>query len=96
MMKVIDFQKYDSLMSLYMAELRDRNIQKDPMRFRRNLERIGEIMAFEISRTLQYRDLTVQTPLADAECRVIDQKVVLATIFRAGLPFHQGFLNFYD
>ena len=83
-------------MSLYMAELRDRNIQKDPMRFRRNLERIGEIMAFEISRTLQYRDLTVQTPLADAECRVIDQKVVLATIFRAGLPFHQGFLNFYD
>ena len=96
MMKVIDFQKYDSLMSLYMAELRDRNIQKDPMRFRRNLERIGEIMAFEISRTLQYRDLTVQIPLADAECRVIDQKVVLATIFRAGLPFHQGFLNFYD
>ena len=67
MMKVIDFQKYDSLMSLYMAELRDRNIQKDPMRFRRNLERIGEIMAFEISRTLQYRDLTVQTPLARSE-----------------------------
>lgn len=95
-MKIVDFQKYDSLISQYMSELRDETIQKDPMRFRRNLERIGEIMAFEISRTLRYRDETVTTPLAEAGCRVIDQKVVLATIFRAGLPFHQGFLNFFD
>lgn len=95
-MKIVDFNKYDSLISQYMSELRDENIQKDPMRFRRNLERIGEIMAFEISRTLRYRDETVQTPLAEAQCRVVDQNVVLATIFRAGLPFHQGFLNFFD
>lgn len=95
-MKIVDFNKYDSLISQYMSELRDENIQKDPMRFRRNLERIGEIMAFEISRTLRYRDETVQTPLAEARCRVVDQKVVLATIFRAGLPFHQGFLSFFD
>lgn len=95
-MKIVNFQNYDSLVSQYMAELRDVTVQKDPMRFRRNLERIGEIMAFEISRTLRYRDETVVTPLADAQCRVIDQTVVLATIFRAGLPFHQGFLNFFD
>ena len=95
-MKIVNFQNYDSLVSQYMAELRDVTVQKDPMRFRRNLERIGEIMAFEISRTLRYRDETVATPLADAQCRVIDQTVVLATIFRAGLPFHQGFLNCFD
>lgn len=95
-MNIVDFNKYDSLISQYMSELRDENIQKDPMRFRRNLERIGEIMAFEISRTLRFRDETVQTPLAEAQCRVVDQKVVLATIFRAGLPFHQGFLSFFD
>lgn len=95
-MNIVDFNKYDSLISQYMSELRDENIQKDPMRFRRNLERIGEIMAFEISRTLRYRDEIVQTPLAEARCRVVDQKVVLATIFRAGLPFHQGFLSFFD
>lgn len=95
-MNIIDFSKYDSLISEYMAELRDVEVQKDPMRFRRNLERIGEIMAFEISRTLRYRDESVETPLATASCRKIDQKVVLATIFRAGIPFHHGFLNMFD
>ena len=63
---------------------------------RRNLERIGEIMAFEISRTLRYRKETVDTPLAPCKCDVIDTQVVLATIFRAGIPFHQGFLNILD
>lgn len=95
-MKIVNFQNYDSLVSQYLTELRDVTVQHDPMRFRRNLERIGEIIAFEISRTLRYRNAAVQTPLAQAECRVIDQRIVLATIFRAGLPFHQGFLNFFD
>ena len=95
-MKIIDFAKYDSLISQYMSQLRDVNVQHDPLRFRRNLERIGEIMAFEISRTLRYRTTQVQTPLAKADCRVIDSPVVLATIFRAGLPFHAGFLNYFD
>lgn len=95
-MKVVNFADYRSLMNQYMMELRNVDIQHDMMRFRRNLERMGEIMAFEISRTLAYRKETVTTPLAPAECDVIDDQVVLGTIFRAGLPFHQGFLNFFD
>ncbi|MCM1449180.1 MAG: uracil phosphoribosyltransferase [Clostridiales bacterium] len=95
-MKVVNFAEYHSLMNQYMRELRDVNIQGDMMRFRRNLERMGQIMAFEISRTLNYTTETVTTPLATAECDAIADKVVLATIFRAGLPFHQGFLDYFD
>lgn len=95
-MKVVNFDEYNSLISQYMMELRNVDIQKDPLRFRRNLERIGEIMAFEISRTLNYNTVEVQTPLDRARCNVIADKVVLATIFRAGIPFHQGFLKYYD
>lgn len=95
-MKVVDFGEYNSLISQYMMELRNVEIQNDPMRFRRNLERIGQIMAFEISRTMNYRDVKISTPLAEAGCRVIADKVVLATIFRAGIPFHQGFLQYFD
>lgn len=95
-MKVVNFGEFPSLISQYMMELRDVKIQQDPMRFRRNLERIGQIMAFEISRTLRYRTVETQTPLDKAKCQVIDDKVVLATIFRAGIPFHQGFLDYFD
>lgn len=95
-MKVINFADQKSLISQYMMELRNVDIQGDMLRFRRNLERIGEIMAYEISRTLTYRKETITTPLSRAECDVIADKVVLATIFRAGVPFHQGFLNFFD
>ena len=95
-MKVVNFAEYNSLMSQYMRELRDVNVQHDMMRFRRNLERMGEIMAFEISRTLAYRKEKISTPLAETECEVIADKIVLGTIFRAGVPFHQGFLNFFD
>lgn len=95
-MKVINFDEHPSLVSQYMAELRDSSVQKDMMRFRRNLERIGQIMAYEISRTLGYRKVAVTTPLGTAECPVIDEQVVLATIFRAGVPFHQGFLDYFD
>ena len=79
-----------------MTELRDVNIQKDMLRFRRNLERIGEIMAYEISKTLDYDTVDTLTPLAMAKSEVIATQVVLATIFRAGVPFHQGFLNYLD
>lgn len=95
-MKVVNFADYKSLVNQFMMELRDVNIQGDMLRFRRNLERIGEIMAFEISRTLNYKSVETTTPLGAAKCDVIDDRVVLATIFRAGIPFHQGFLNYFD
>lgn len=95
-MNVINFAETPSLVSQYMSELRDVNLQTDMLRFRRNLERIGEIMAYEISKTVSYRDVDVATPLGTAPCQRIAEPVVLATIFRAGVPFHQGFLNFFD
>lgn len=95
-MKVIDFAEHNSLISQYMTEMRDVNIQKDMLRFRRNLERVGEIMAYEISKTLDYRTVETLTPLDVAKTSVIDSQVVLATIFRAGVPFHHGFLNYFD
>lgn len=79
-----------------MLELRDVEMQKDRARFRRNLERIGEVMAYEISKTLSYSVKQVRTPLGVAPTSTADNEVVLATIFRAGLPFHQGFLNIFD
>ncbi len=95
-MEVINFADSPSLVSQYMSELRDVNVQRDMLRFRRNLERIGEIMAYEISRRMHYSRRPVQTPLAVAECDILDEQVVLATIFRAGIPFHQGFLSYFD
>ena len=88
-MTVVNFAEKNSLISQYMTELRDVNIQKDMLRFRRNLERIGEIMAYEISKTLDYDTVDTLTPLAMAKSEVIATQVVLATIFRAGVPFHQ-------
>lgn len=95
-MKIIDFSHTPSLVSQYMAELRDVNVQKDMLRFRRNLERIGEIMAYEISKTLDYETVDIPTPLDTAKCQIIKEKLVLATIFRAGIPFHKGFLDYFD
>ncbi|MBD5187048.1 MAG: uracil phosphoribosyltransferase [Bacteroidales bacterium] len=94
--EVINFAENPSLISRYMLELRDVTIQKDPMRFRRNLERIGEIMAYEMSRRMEYRDVEVETPLGIAHCQTPAEQIVLATILRAGLPFHQGFLSYFD
>lgn len=94
--KVINFADTPSLVSRYMMELRDKGIQKDPLRFRTNLDRIGEIMAYEISKTLEYSDREIATPLGPCVCQEIADKVVLATILRAGLPFHHGFLNYFD
>lgn len=95
-MNVVDFSSQSSLISQYMAQLRDCSVQTDALRFRKNLQRIGQIMAYEISKTLDYSTQTVNTPLSPAQVNVIDDKVVLATIFRAGLPFHLGFLDFFD
>lgn len=79
-----------------MKEIRSASIQTDSMRFRRNIERIGEVMAVHISRTLSYEDEAVQTPLGTATVPTLRDSVVLGTILRAGLPFHQGFLNMFD
>lgn len=94
--EVINFADTPSLVNRYMLELRDITIQHDPLRFRTNLDRIGEIMAYEISKRLNYRETKVQTPLGTAVCREPADQVVLGTILRAGLPFHHGFLNYFD
>jgi len=94
--KVNNLSEQNSVFSQYMAEIRDVAVQTDSMRFRRNLERVGEIMAYEISKTLDYERRPVRTPLGVSECRVIAAQPVLATILRAGLPLHQGFLNYFD
>lgn len=85
-----------SIFGTFLGELRDCTIQKDPMRFRRNLERIAEVMAYEISKQLEYETAIVTTPLGEAETPVLKQQPVLATILRAGLPMHQGLLNYFD
>ena len=95
-MEIVNFDKTPSLMSRFMRELRDTAIQGDAMRFRINLARIGEIMAYEISKRLNYIEEKVKTPLGTAVCQECDDKIVLATILRAGLPFHQGFINYFD
>jgi uracil phosphoribosyltransferase len=93
---VINLSKEHSLVSNWVAELRDVTIQTDRMRFRRNLERIGEVAAFEISKKLPYQKKEVQTPLGIAVCEVLEEQPVLATILRAGLPLHQGLLSYFD
>lgn len=95
-MKVINLSEQPSLLNQYLKEMRSTEVQKDSMRFRRNIERIGEIMAVEISRHLTYAIEQVQTPLAMAEVQVPQDKIVLGTLLRAGLPMHQGFLNMFD
>lgn len=88
--------KQNSILNEFLAELRDAEIQKDSMRFRKNLERIGEICAYEISKTLDWTTKIVTTPLGTAHASILQQQPVLATILRAGLPFHQGMLNIFD
>jgi len=95
-MNIINLSDNNSVLKHYLKEIRSVKIQKDSMRFRRNLERIGEIMAYEISKTLRYKAEEVKTPLGLANTEVIDEKIVIATILRAGLPFHTGFLNYFD
>ena len=86
----------NSIANHFLAELRDVNIQKDSMRFRKNLERLGEIMAYEISKTLPFNHIDVETPLGMASTHLLLNYPVIATLIRAGLPFHQGLLNYFD
>ena len=86
----------NSLLNQFISEIRNIDIQNDAMRFRRNMERIGEILAYEISKTLPYEKKHITTPLGEVEMNVMKQQPVLATILRAGLPLHQGLLNYYD
>lgn len=85
-----------SIVNRFIAEVRDAQVQQDPMRFRRNMERIGEVMAYELSRTMEYDSEQVTTPLGEAVVDVPREQPVLATILRAGLPLHQGLLNYFD
>jgi uracil phosphoribosyltransferase len=93
---VINFSQQHSLISNWVAELRDVNVQGDRMRFRRNLERIAEAIGYELSKKLPAKEVEVTTPLGTAKHWVLDGQPVLATILRAGLPMHQGLLNYFD
>ena len=95
-MEIINFDEHPSLVSNYMAELRDTVVQRDRIRFRENLRRIGQIMAYEISKQVDYQDVDITTPLGTAKCKITSERMVLATILRAGLPFHEGFLSYID
>lgn len=95
-MKVINLGEKNSVLNKFVAQMRDSKVQKDSMRFRRNLERLGEIFAYEISQTFEYSQKPVQTPLGIADMRLYDDRLVVATILRAGLPLHQGILNYFD
>jgi uracil phosphoribosyltransferase len=95
-MKVINLGENNSVLNRFMAEIRDKAIQKDSLRFRRNLERLGEIFAYEISKTLNYSEKQFVTPLGIANISTPDDQIVASTILRAGLPLHQGILNFFD
>ena len=93
---VINLSATHSLVSNWISELRHTDIQTDRMRFRKNLERTGEVIAYEISKTLDWEERDIPTPLGISVCKVIKEQPILATILRAGLPLHQGVLNYFD
>ena len=95
-MKVMNLGKQDTIFNHFISEIRDVNIQNDSMRFRKNIERIGEVFAYEISKVMEFQYKDITTPLGIAKEKLIIEKPVLATILRAGLPLHQGILNYFD
>ena len=95
-MEIINLGKQNSIFNHFIREIRDVNIQNDSMRFRRNIERIGEIFAYEISKKMEYKTKDITTPLGISTESIMKEKPVLATILRAGLPLHQGLLNYFD
>lgn len=95
-MIVHNFSQYNSLLNQFIVELRDKNIQKDAMRFRKNIERIGEVLSYELSKNLSFNEVDVETPLGNKKSSVIEDELVLCSILRAGLPLHQGLLNYFD
>jgi uracil phosphoribosyltransferase len=86
----------NSIANHFIAEMRDVNIQQDAMRFRKNMERLGQILAYEVSKILPYQTATIQSPLAETATQLLKEQLVLVAILRASLPFHQGFLNVFD
>lgn len=96
MVEVRNLGEQNSIFNQYIMEIRNVDIQKDSMRFRRNIERMGEIFAYEISKTLSYESELITTPLGQCNIDLIDKQPVIATVLRAGLPLHQGFLNYFD
>ena len=95
-MEIINLGEQNTIFNHFISEIRDVVIQNDPMRFRRNIERIGEIFAYEISKKMEYKEKKIKTPLGISSERLMIEKPVLATILRAGLPLHQGLLNYFD
>lgn len=95
-MEIINLCELNSLVGQFMSEVRDKNVQQDRLRFRTNIQRLGQIMAYEISKRLQYTTVGVETPLGVKQCHVLNDRVVLSTLLRAGLPFHEGFLSYFD
>ena len=96
MIEVVDFSKTNSVINLYMSELRDKNYQKNRLLFRHNIKRVGEMMAYELSKTLEYRPKTITTPLGSLDIQLPKEDLLIATVLRAGLPFHEGFINVFD
>ena len=95
-MQINNLSENNSILNQFVAEIRDVDVQKDRMRFRRNIERLGEIFAYEISKQLEYEKKEVITSLGKSKTSVLKNQPVLATILRAGIPFHNGFLNYFD
>jgi len=95
-MLVKNLSNTSSILNTFISEIRNETLQKDKMRFRRNIERIGEILAYELSKSLKHNKKKVKTPLGYSEIELIDNKIVLCSILRAGLPLHNGLLNYFD
>jgi uracil phosphoribosyltransferase len=95
-MQVINLGEHPSILNKFISELRDVSIQSDRMRFRRNIERIGEVLGYELSKSLSYNQVDIKTPLGISICDLPEEDVVICSILRAGLPFHQGLLNYFD
>jgi uracil phosphoribosyltransferase len=93
---VFNLSEQNSIANKFIAEMRDVRIQKDRMRFRKNMERLGEVMAYEISKSISYESTEIETPLGVSKINLPSKRLVLCTILRAGIPFHQGFLNYFD
>src|SRR5680860_1733996 len=95
-MQVYNLEEQNSVLNKFISELRDVTIQTDRMRFRKNIERIGEIMAYELSKSLNYKEVSVKTPLGTSEIQLPEEELVICSILRAGLPLHTGLLNYFD
>ena len=95
-MQIHDLSLQNSLLNTFISEIRDVNIQKDSMRFRRNIERIGEILGYEMSKILSYKKSTIKTPLGNCDIHLLNDDIVLCSVLRAGLPLHNGLLNYFD